>query len=325
MSFYIGNVEIKNKVVLAPMAGYTNEAFFYLAKKFGAGLLFSEMISDKGILYHNEKTLSLLRFDKSLHPFAIQLFGNDPIELGKAAKEVYEIANPDIIDINMGCSVPKIFNNGSGAALMKNPELVFNIVQEVVRQIPIPVTIKIRSGLTHNSINCLEIAKAAERAGCSAITIHPRTKSDLFKESADWSLIKLLKDNLKIPVIGSGDVKCPNDAKKMLDETGCDAVMVGRAALGNPFIFKEINDFLKTGNCSEPSLNERFDIMSEHFSHLVELDGEKSAVLLMRSLAPYYVKGMKNASSFKVKLDLIDSSKEFLDLVAEYRNKICDI
>ena len=237
----IGNVEIKNKVILAPMAGVTNEAFFFICKKYGAGLLCSEMVSDKGILFKNEKTLSLLKFDESLHPFSIQLFGNDPKELGEAAKVAVELGHPDIIDINMGCSVPKIYKNGSGAALLKTPEKIYEIVKALVNSVDVPITIKIRSGIDHKNTNYIEVAKAAERAGASAIAFHPRTKTDLFNGKADWSQLKELKEAVKIPVIGSGDIKTPEDAKRMLDETNVDYVMIGRAAMGNPFIFKEIN------------------------------------------------------------------------------------
>lgn len=324
MSFYIGNVEIKNKTVLGPMAGYTNKAFFYVAKKCGAGLFCSEMVSDKGLLYNNENTIKLLEFDEYVRPLSIQIFGNDKDELSKAAKMVEEIAHPDIIDINMGCSVPKVFNNGSGAGLLKDPQKVYDVVKAVVDAVSVPVTIKIRSGINHNTINCLDVAKAAEMAGCSAIAIHPRTKSDHFSGQADWSLIKLLKDNLKIPVIGSGDVKTPEDAKRMLDETGCDAVMVARASLGNPFIFKQINDYLDKGEYEEPTDEERFSILLEHFRYLVDLKGEKVAVLEMRSLAAWYVKGMNGAAYFKRELNKTRTKEELLDLIARYRERICE-
>ena len=215
--YKIGNVEIKNRIILAPMAGVTNEAFFYVAKKYGAGLLCSEMVSDKGLIYDNEKTKTLLKFDECLHPFSIQLFGSKKEELARAAKIVYEMAHPDIIDINMGCSVPKILRSNSGVSLMKDPSYVYEIVKAVKDAIPCDVTIKIRSGWDHQHLNFIEVAKEAERAGCSAIAIHPRTKTDLFKGNADWSLIKKLKENISIPVIGSGDIKSAEDAKRMLD------------------------------------------------------------------------------------------------------------
>ena len=318
----IGNVEIKNKIILAPMAGVTNEAFFYVAKKYGAGLLCSEMVSDKGLIYHNEKTLSLLKFDDSLRPFSIQIFGSKKEELRDAAIMVEQIAHPDIIDINMGCSVPKILKSGSGAQLLKNPDYIFEIVKEVVDATNTPITVKIRSGFDHKNINYLEVGKKIEEAGASAIAIHPRTKTDLFKGSADWSLIKSLKEHLTIPVIGNGDIKTPEDAKRMLDETGCDFVMIGRAAMGNPFIFKEINDYLETGSYETVSNDVKFDTMLEHFNHLDNLKTEKVAVMEMRTHAAWYVKGMKDSAIFKNKLNQITTREELEELVKEYRNKI---
>lgn len=323
MSLKIGNVLIKNKVILAPMAGYTNEAFFYVVYKYGAGLLCSEMVSDKGLIYGSDNTFKLLRFDPNIRPFAIQIFGSNPKEMAEAAKIVEKEAHPDIIDINMGCSVPKIFKNGSGSALLKDPNKVYEICKEVVDAVSTPVTVKIRSGITHDSINCLEVAKAAELAGCSAISLHPRTKSDLFSGSADWSLIKLLKDNLKIPVIGSGDVKTPEDAKRMLDETGCDAVMIGRAALGNPFIFKQINDYLETGNYDPVSNELKFETMLDHLDYLINLKGEKIAVLEMRTQSAWYVKGMKGATFFKKRLNDCYKKEELVSLILEFRKEIC--
>lgn len=322
MSFKIGNVEIKNKVILAPMAGYTNEAFFYVAYKYGAGLLTSEMVSDKGLIYGSENTKKLLIFDPNIRPFSIQLFGNDKDDLAKAAKIVEEVAHPDIIDINMGCSVPKIFKNGSGSALLKDPDKVYEIVKAVKEAVSVPVTIKIRSGITHSTMNYLEVAKKAEEAGCDAIAIHPRTKSDLFSGSADWSQIKVLKDNLHIPVIGSGDIKTPEDAKRMLDETGCDAVMIGRAALGNPFIFKQVNDYLETGTYEAVSKELKFETMVDHLNYLISLKNEKIAVLEMRTIASFYVKGMKDATYFKQKLNDCYTKEEFLNLLEAYKKQI---
>ena len=318
----IGNVSIKNKVILAPMAGVTNEAFFFICQKYGAGLLTSEMVSDKGILYSNEKTLSLLKFDESLHPFSIQLFGNDANELVSAAKVAVKIGHPDIIDINMGCSVPKIFKNGSGAALMKNPEHVYEIVKALVDNLDVPITIKIRSGLDHKHLNFIEVAKAAERAGASAIAMHPRTKTDLFSGKADWSLLKELKEAVNIPVIGSGDIKTPEDAKRMIDETGVDYVMIGRAAMGNPFIFKEINEYLENGTYKTVTNEEKFETMIEHFNYLKKLKSSHIAVLEMRTHAAWYVKGMKDSAYFKNKLNEANTEEELLDLINKYKERI---
>lgn len=318
----IGNVLIENKVILAPMAGVTNEAFFYVARKYGAGLLCSEMVSDKGLIYHNEKTLSLLKFDDSLRPFSIQIFGSKKEELRDAAIMVEKIAHPDIIDINMGCSVPKILKSGAGAALLKDPNYIFEIVKEVVDAVSVPVTVKIRSGFDHRNENYIEVGKAIERAGAKAVALHPRTKTDLFKGNANWNQIKELKEALSIPVIGNGDIKTPEDAKRMLDETGCDFVMIGRAAMGNPFIFKEINDYLNTGKYEKVSDDIKFDTMIEHFNHLEELKSEKVAVMEMRTHAAWYVKGMRESAIFKNKLNEITTRRELEELVNNYRNRI---
>ncbi|MBP5342547.1 tRNA dihydrouridine synthase DusB [bacterium] len=318
----IGNVELRSKLILAPMAGVTNEAFFYVVRKYNDGLLCSEMVSDKGLIYHNEKTLSLLKFDESLRPFSIQIFGNKKEELASAAKIVEEIAHPDIIDINMGCSVPKILRSGAGAALLKDPDYVYEIVKEVVHSVTTPVTVKIRSGFDHKHKNYLEVAKAIERAGASAIAIHPRTKTDLFKGNADWMIIKEIKDNLSIPVIGNGDIKTPEDAKRMLDETGCDYVMVGRAAMGNPFIFKEINDYLTKGTYEKTNNLIKFDTMLEHFHYLKELKGEKIAVMEMRTHAAWYVKGMKDSAVFKSTLNETTTQADLEELILNYKEKI---
>ena len=320
----IKDLEIKNKVILAPMAGVTNEAFFYIAKKYGAGLLCSEMVSDKGLIFRNEKTLNLLKFDESLHPFSIQIFGNDKKELLEAAKIVEKIAKPDVIDINMGCSVPKIFKNGSGSALLKDPNKVYEIVKELTSNIKTPISIKIRSGIDHKHLNYLEIGKAAENGGASFITIHPRTKTDLFKGEVNLNIIKELKQNLNIPVVASGDIKSPEDAKRVLDETGCDAVMIGRAALGNPFIFKEINDYLEKGEYKKVSNEEKFDTLLEHYSYLINLKGEKIATLEMRSHAAWYVKGMKGNNLFKVKLNEVKTKNDLLELVNKYKKYIIE-
>lgn len=318
----IGNVLIENKVILAPMAGVTNEAFFYVARKYGAGLLCSEMVSDKGLIYHNEKTLSLLKFDDSLRPFSIQIFGSKKEELKDAAIMVEKIAHPDIIDINMGCSVPKILKSGAGAALLKDPNYIYEIVKEVVDAVSVPVTVKIRSGFDHRNENFIEVGKAIERAGAKAVALHPRTKTDLFKGNANWNQIKELKEALSIPVIGNGDIKTPEDAKRMLDETGCDFVMIGRAAMGNPFIFKEINDYLNTGKYEKVSDDIKFDTMIEHFNHLEELKSEKVAVMEMRTHAAWYVKGMRESAIFKNKLNEITTRRELEELVNNYRNRI---
>ena len=248
MSFFIGNIEIKNQIVLAPMAGYSNTSFRKIIKKMGAGLIYAEMVSDKALVYQNQKTLELLKMSEEERPIAQQIFGSDVNTFVEAAKIVEEKMHPDIIDINMGCPVPKVAVSAqAGSALLKNPEKIKEIVSSVVKSVNIPITVKIRLGWDENSINCLEVAKKIEEAGASAITIHARTRKDGYSGHARWEYIKKVKEIVSIPVIGNGDVKTPLDAKKMLEETSCDAVMIGRGVLGNPWLIKECIEYLKTG------------------------------------------------------------------------------
>ena len=233
----IGNVEIKNQIVLAPMAGISNSSYRKIIKEMGCGLIFAEMVSDKAIVFGNDKTLELLKMDDCERPIAQQIFGSDIESFVEAAKKIEDLMHPDIIDINMGCPVPKIaLRSQAGSALLKNPEKIGEIIKAVVEAVSVPVTIKIRSGWDENSINCVEVAKIAEKNGASAITLHARTRSQGYSGHADWELIKKVKESVNIPVIGNGDVTSPELAKKMLVETKCDAVMIGRGVLGNPWL-----------------------------------------------------------------------------------------
>lgn len=312
----IGNVEIKNKLVLAPLAGYTNQVYRQICHNLGAGLTYTEMISDKGLLYENDKTWNLCKIDEEERPVSLQLFGGNIEELVKAAKLIDEKSNCDIIDINMGCPVKKVLKSGSGSYLLRDVEYLEKMVKSIVENVSKPVTVKIRIGWDHQSINHIEIAKAIERAGASAICVHGRTKSDFYGGKVNLQAIKEVKENVSIPVIGNGDVKTVEDLQNMLD-TGVDFVMIGRASLGNPWIFQEFNAYLNKEEYTYPNDEEKIKFLLNHLDRLVNLKGEKIAILEMRSLAAWYVKGMKRNKEFKLKLINITTVQEFKDIVFE--------
>lgn len=297
----IGNVKIKNQIVLAPMAGISNSAYRTIIKEMGAGLIYAEMVSDKAITYGSKKTQDMLYMTDFERPISQQIFGSDKESFVSAAKYIYETMRPDIIDINMGCPVPKVaLRSQAGSALLKSPDKVYDIVSSVVEAVPIPVTVKIRSGWDSNSINAVEIAKIIEKAGAKAICIHPRTRSQGYSGQADWSIIKAVKENISIPVIGNGDIKSCYDAKRMLDETHCDAVMIGRAALGNPWLIKECVDYLETGiEPNKVTKDDKLNMIDKHFDYLLKTKPEALAVLEMRSHIAWYLKGISGASQVK--------------------------
>lgn len=324
MTFYIGNVLIPNRVVLGPMAGNTNYAYRKIAKEFGCGLLYAEMVSDKGLNYKNTKTREMINVYPDEHPVSMQIFGSTVSDMVEAARYVDENSNCDIIDINMGCPVNKVAKKGkAGSALLQDPQLVYDIVSNVVKNVKKPVTVKIRSGWDSNSINAVMIAKLIEEAGASAIAIHGRTRAQMYSGKADWSIIKQVKEAVKIPVIGNGDIKDALDAKKMIDETGVDAVMVARGSLGNPFVFREINEYLENGVLIErPSYDCLHETILRHVKYLRELKGDHLAMLEMRGQIAYYLKGLPNSTTFKSELFKTKTIDDTLNIVELYFKQI---
>ena len=318
--FKIGNVEIKNNVVLAPMAGICNSAYRRIIKQMGAGLIYAEMVNDKAIVHENKKTIDMLYMTEEERPISQQIFGSDVDSFVASAKMVYEKMKPDIIDINMGCPVPKVAVSAeAGAALLKNPEKIKEIVSAVVKSVPIPVTVKIRSGWDKNSINAKEVAKICEQAGASAICVHGRTRTDRYLGHSDWNIIKEVKESVNIPVIGNGDIKTVYDAKRMIDETGCDAVMIGRSALGNPWIILDTVNYLTYGILpKELTKQEKIDMCIKHLNYLLEFKPEKVAVLEMRSHIAWYLKGVEGAREIKNELFKAQTKDEIINILNEF-------
>ena len=319
--FYIGNVCVKNRVGLAPMAGISNASYIKLVSEMGLGFAITELISSEAIFRGNEKTIEMLNGINDLDvPVGVQIFGGNPNSMAKAAKYICVNYKVSFIDINMGCPVPKVaLRSQAGSSLMKNPERAYDIVKSVVDSVNVPVTVKIRSGWDSNSINAVEIAKLVEKAGASMITVHPRTRAQGYSCQADWSIIKSVKESVSIPVIGNGDIKSYLDAKRMLDETLCDGIMIGRAAIGNPWIIKECADYLENGNLpSEISLSDRIDMIKKHIKYLLLIKPSKVVVLEMRMHISKYLKGIKGSNYVNSLINKADSIDEIYSILDEF-------
>ena len=319
MKWKIGNVEIENQLVLAPMAGITNEAFRSICKEMGAGLVVCEMISDKALSFHNAKTIKMTGVSQNEHPLSMQIFGADKETLVYAAKWIYENTDADIIDINMGCPVNKVAKRAAaGSSLLRDPNKVYEITKAVVEATPLPVTVKIRIGWDENNINAVENAKMIEKAGACAIAVHGRTRAQMYSGHANLDVIKEVVEAVNIPVVGHGDIVDGPSALHMLEYTGCKAIMIGRGALGNPWIFKEINAYFAGEEFKRPSKEEIYNMIVDQYERLLKLKGERLALLEMRSHVGWYLKGMQGSAQIKNKANQALSFEEVKKILKEY-------
>lgn len=318
MNFKIGNVTLLNNLILAPMAGVTDLPFRLLCKRQGAGLLCMEMVSAKAVYYNNKNTEALMEISKEEEPVSLQLFGSDPYIMSEIAKRIEE--RPfSILDINMGCPVPKVVNNNEGSALMKDPDLVRKIVTQVVKAIEKPVTVKIRKGFDDQNINAVEIAKIIEDSGAAAIAVHGRTRQQYYSGKADWDIIRQVKESVSIPVIGNGDVDSPQSAIKLMEETSCDGIMIGRGARGNPWLFSQINHFFEIGELMEkPTLEQIKEMIIEHAKLQVKYKGEFIGIREMRKHTAWYTTGCPNSAKLRSKVNGVENLKELMILLEQY-------